>query len=106
MSRRDKRRRLILFLAAAAVLMGILYPFLFPQAPNATDLEKAHSYLRQLVYICVIILDLGVVAITGAREVRDVFEEYRERKRRALELLLDEVARIKTKGNGNAKPLE
>jgi len=88
--------------------MGLLYPAVFPSLPDtASDLMRARHALNGLVYVCVILLDVGAMAIVGAREIRTIIDEYRERRKHNLEQFLEEISKVKSPSKRtNGSPLE
>lgn len=102
-----RRRILVLGLGLVALVMGLLYPILFP-APAASlpTREKATLLLYGLTYLLALILVLGAMALVAAREIRDVLEQYRQDRKSAIRSLIQSLARTRRRDGSNGHPVE
>ncbi len=91
------------------VALGLLaaFPFVLP-APHAdaSNLEKAQHLKWTVLYLLGLVLDLGAIAIIGARELKSVMDSYRNERRGAVEDLLTGLLSDKKQEKTNGKPLE
>jgi hypothetical protein len=103
-----RRRVLVLVLGLVALALIVLFPFILPPAKaSAVPREKARHLLLAVIYLLVIIFDLGAMALVAAREIRGVFDDYRTQRHNVLSELVQGVGRVQPGKNGNdGKPLE